>query len=172
MTSRVISREFAKGPLDLPLPREKAAFKDVFGSIRNIQAFRRLHDPIWLALHHCGHFVFELVIQKGRCRHQQNNGLIGDGDRYRQVVAARYRLMVKGPNRIGIQTVPQHDISVQLANAEARLQLHFGDFFNAIDPSKTLPNQIRDPDDWDNDDVEDVGCFVVMQDAVFPTTVS
>src|SRR5215475_11711588 len=31
-----------------------------------------------------------------------------------------YRLMVKGPNRIGIQTVPQHDISVQLAHAEAR----------------------------------------------------
>src|SRR5258705_5946389 len=56
MTSRVISREFAKGPLDLPLPREKAAFKDVFGSIRHIQAFRRLHDAIWLALHHCGHF--------------------------------------------------------------------------------------------------------------------
>src|SRR4051812_42830165 len=33
-----------------------------------------------------------------------------------------YRLMVKGPNRIGIQTVPQHDISVQLAHAEARGQ--------------------------------------------------
>ena len=31
-----------------------------------------------------------------------------------------YRLMVKGPNRIGIQTVPQHDISIQLAHAEAR----------------------------------------------------
>ena len=30
--------------------------------------------------------------------------------------------MVKGPNRIGIQTVPQHDISVQLAHAEARGQ--------------------------------------------------
>jgi hypothetical protein len=92
MTSRVISREFAKRPLDLPLPREQAAFKDVFGSIRNIQAFRRLNDPIWLALHHCGHFVFELVIQKGRCRHQQNNGLIGDGDRYRQVLAARFSM--------------------------------------------------------------------------------
>jgi hypothetical protein len=26
-----------------------------------------------------------------------------------------YRLMVKGPNRIGIQTMPQRDISVQLA---------------------------------------------------------
>jgi len=24
-----------------------------------------------------------------------------------------YRLMVKGPNRIGIQPVPQHDIAVQ-----------------------------------------------------------
>src|SRR5499426_1332343 len=31
-----------------------------------------------------------------------------------------YRLMVKGPNRIGIQTVPQHDISLQLSHAEAR----------------------------------------------------
>jgi vanillate/4-hydroxybenzoate decarboxylase subunit C len=27
---------------------------------------------------------------------------------------------VKGPNRIGIQTVPQHDISIHLAHAEAR----------------------------------------------------
>ena len=31
-----------------------------------------------------------------------------------------YRLKVKGPNRIGIQTVPQHDIAIQLAHAEAR----------------------------------------------------
>lgn len=31
-----------------------------------------------------------------------------------------YRLQVKGPNRLGIQTVPQHDIAVQLAHAEAR----------------------------------------------------
>ncbi len=31
-----------------------------------------------------------------------------------------YRLQVKGPNRIGIQTVPQHDISIHLAHAEAR----------------------------------------------------
>lgn len=31
-----------------------------------------------------------------------------------------YRLQVKGRNRIGIQTVPQHDISVQLAHAEER----------------------------------------------------
>ena len=31
-----------------------------------------------------------------------------------------YRLMVKGPNRIGIQPVPQHDIAVHLAHAEAR----------------------------------------------------
>jgi UbiD family decarboxylase len=31
-----------------------------------------------------------------------------------------YRLQVKGPNRLGIQTVPQHDISVQLAHAERR----------------------------------------------------
>ena len=92
MTSRVISREFAKGPLDLPLPREQAAFKHVFGSIRNIEAFRRLHDPIRLALHHCRHFVFELVVQQGRCGHQQNDGLIGDGDRYRQVLAARFSM--------------------------------------------------------------------------------
>jgi len=27
---------------------------------------------------------------------------------------------VKGPNRLGIQTVPQHDISIQLAHAERR----------------------------------------------------
>jgi 4-hydroxybenzoate decarboxylase len=31
-----------------------------------------------------------------------------------------YRLQVKGCNRLGIQTVPQHDIAVQLAHAEAR----------------------------------------------------
>ena len=31
-----------------------------------------------------------------------------------------YRLQVKGRNRLGIQTVPQHDIAVQLAHAEAR----------------------------------------------------
>jgi UbiD family decarboxylase len=31
-----------------------------------------------------------------------------------------YRLQVKGPNRLGIQTVPQHDIALQLAHAEAR----------------------------------------------------
>ena len=31
-----------------------------------------------------------------------------------------YRLMVKGPNRIGIQPIPQHDIALQLAHAEAR----------------------------------------------------
>jgi 4-hydroxybenzoate decarboxylase len=31
-----------------------------------------------------------------------------------------YRLQVKGRNRIGIQTVPQHDIAVQLAHAESR----------------------------------------------------
>ena len=31
-----------------------------------------------------------------------------------------YRLQVKGPNRLGIQTVPQHDISIHLAHAEAR----------------------------------------------------
>jgi vanillate/4-hydroxybenzoate decarboxylase subunit C len=31
-----------------------------------------------------------------------------------------YRLQVKGPNRLGIQTVPQHDIAVQLSHAEAR----------------------------------------------------
>ena len=31
-----------------------------------------------------------------------------------------YRLMVKGPNRIGIQPVPQHDIAIHLAHAEAR----------------------------------------------------
>jgi 4-hydroxybenzoate decarboxylase len=31
-----------------------------------------------------------------------------------------YRLQVKGRNRIGIQTVPQHDIAVHLAHAEAR----------------------------------------------------
>jgi vanillate/4-hydroxybenzoate decarboxylase subunit C len=31
-----------------------------------------------------------------------------------------YRLQVKGPNRLGIQTVPQHDISIQLAHAERR----------------------------------------------------
>lgn len=31
-----------------------------------------------------------------------------------------YRLQVKGPNRLGIQTVPQHDIAVQLAHAEER----------------------------------------------------
>jgi vanillate/4-hydroxybenzoate decarboxylase subunit C len=31
-----------------------------------------------------------------------------------------YRLQVKGRNRLGIQTVPQHDIAIQLAHAEAR----------------------------------------------------
>jgi vanillate/4-hydroxybenzoate decarboxylase subunit C len=31
-----------------------------------------------------------------------------------------YRLMVKAPNRIGIQPVPQHDIAIHLAHAEAR----------------------------------------------------
>lgn len=31
-----------------------------------------------------------------------------------------YRLMVKGPNRIGIQPVPQHDIAIHLSHAEAR----------------------------------------------------
>lgn len=31
-----------------------------------------------------------------------------------------YRLQVKGPNRLGIQTVPQHDIALQLAHAEER----------------------------------------------------
>ena len=33
-----------------------------------------------------------------------------------------YRLQVKGPNRLGIQTVPQHDIAIHLAHAEARGQ--------------------------------------------------
>jgi vanillate/4-hydroxybenzoate decarboxylase subunit C len=33
-----------------------------------------------------------------------------------------YRLQVKGRNRIGIQTVPQHDIAIHLAHAEARGQ--------------------------------------------------
>jgi vanillate/4-hydroxybenzoate decarboxylase subunit C len=31
-----------------------------------------------------------------------------------------YRLQVKGPNRLGIQTVPQHDIAIHLAHAEER----------------------------------------------------
>ncbi len=31
-----------------------------------------------------------------------------------------YRLMVQGPNRIAIQPVPQHDIAIHLAHAEAR----------------------------------------------------
>jgi vanillate/4-hydroxybenzoate decarboxylase subunit C len=31
-----------------------------------------------------------------------------------------YRIQVKGPNRLGIQTVPQHDIAIQLAHAEER----------------------------------------------------
>src|SRR6478735_7249687 len=31
-----------------------------------------------------------------------------------------YRLQVKGPNRLGIQTVPQHDIAVHMAHAEER----------------------------------------------------
>jgi 4-hydroxybenzoate decarboxylase len=31
-----------------------------------------------------------------------------------------YRLEVKGPNRIGIQPVPEHDIAIHLAHAEAR----------------------------------------------------
>jgi UbiD family decarboxylase len=31
-----------------------------------------------------------------------------------------YRIQVKGPNRLGMQTVPQHDIALQLAHAEAR----------------------------------------------------
>jgi UbiD family decarboxylase len=31
-----------------------------------------------------------------------------------------YRLQVKGRNRLGIQTVPQHDIAIHLAHAEAR----------------------------------------------------
>jgi vanillate/4-hydroxybenzoate decarboxylase subunit C len=34
--------------------------------------------------------------------------------------AGIYRIQVKGPNRLGIQTVPQHDIALQLAHAEAR----------------------------------------------------
>jgi vanillate/4-hydroxybenzoate decarboxylase subunit C len=29
-----------------------------------------------------------------------------------------YRIQVKGPNRLGIQTVPQHDIAIQLGHAE------------------------------------------------------
>ncbi|MBV9597668.1 MAG: UbiD family decarboxylase [Chloroflexi bacterium] len=33
-----------------------------------------------------------------------------------------YRLQVKGPNRLGIQTIPQHDIAIHLAHAEARGQ--------------------------------------------------
>jgi UbiD family decarboxylase len=31
-----------------------------------------------------------------------------------------YRLQVKGPNRLGLQAVPQHDIAIQLAHAEKR----------------------------------------------------
>jgi len=31
-----------------------------------------------------------------------------------------YRLQVKGPNRLGLQAVPQHDIAIHLAHAEAR----------------------------------------------------
>jgi hypothetical protein len=31
-----------------------------------------------------------------------------------------YRLQVKGPNRLGIQTVPQHHIAIHLAHAEER----------------------------------------------------
>jgi vanillate/4-hydroxybenzoate decarboxylase subunit C len=31
-----------------------------------------------------------------------------------------YRIQVKGPNRLGIQTVPEHDIALQLAHAEER----------------------------------------------------
>ena len=31
-----------------------------------------------------------------------------------------YRIQVKGPKRLGIQTVPQHDIAIQLAHAEER----------------------------------------------------
>jgi UbiD family decarboxylase len=31
-----------------------------------------------------------------------------------------YRLQVKGPNRLGIQTVPEHDIAIHLAHAEER----------------------------------------------------
>ncbi len=31
-----------------------------------------------------------------------------------------YRLQVKGPNRLGIQTVPQHDVAIHLAHAEER----------------------------------------------------
>lgn len=34
--------------------------------------------------------------------------------------AGIYRLMVKGPNRLGIQPVPQHDIAIHLSHAEAR----------------------------------------------------
>ncbi|MFO0996372.1 MAG: non-oxidative hydroxyarylic acid decarboxylases subunit C [Alphaproteobacteria bacterium] len=34
--------------------------------------------------------------------------------------AGVYRLQVKGRNRLGIQTVPQHDIAIHLAHAEAR----------------------------------------------------
>ena len=92
MTPRVISGEFAKRALYLPLPREHAALKDVFGSIRDIQAFCCLHHPVRLALHDRRHFVFELVIKQGRCRHQHDNGLIADGDRDRQVFAARFRM--------------------------------------------------------------------------------
>jgi vanillate/4-hydroxybenzoate decarboxylase subunit C len=33
-----------------------------------------------------------------------------------------YRLQVKGRNRLGIQTIPQHDIAIHLAHAEARGQ--------------------------------------------------
>jgi 3-octaprenyl-4-hydroxybenzoate carboxy-lyase len=36
--------------------------------------------------------------------------------------AGIYRIQVKGPNRLGIQTVPQHDIALQLAHAEARAE--------------------------------------------------
>ena len=36
--------------------------------------------------------------------------------------AGVYRLQVKGRNRLGIQTVPQHDIAIHLAHAEARDQ--------------------------------------------------
>jgi UbiD family decarboxylase len=39
-----------------------------------------------------------------------------------------YRLMVQGPNRIGIQPVPQHDIAIHLSHAEARGEDLTGDY--------------------------------------------
>jgi len=83
MSSRIVAGEFAERALHLALARENAAFEHVFGSIRNVEAIRRLDHPVRLALHDGRHLVFELVVEQRRCRHQRDDGLVADGDRDR-----------------------------------------------------------------------------------------